>query len=197
MEKQNTPEEEVILTDSEKKQIETYDGDNTFLKSLSDKFKEYGTLSPRQVLAFRNQGTKKPSLDKCPNTGLNTKQKCKFQEKQNVRDVTISSIREKALCMSDEKNNQYAWVPSKALQVEEYFIEETGETGFGLKLQDWFTRNEGFWKESVPYQSPPIKEEVVEEETMQVFDDRDGSPTIRDIHQPSSQEKNEEDELPF
>lgn len=192
MEEQNTPEE-VILTDSEKKQLENYDGDNTFLKSLSDKYKEYAKLTPRQVLAFRNQGTKKPSLDKCPNTGLNTKQKCKFQEKENVRDVIITSIREKALCMSDEENNQYAWVPSKALKVEEYFIEETGDSGFGLKLQDWFTRNEGFWKESVPYQpTNKIKEEIKEEPIVK----HDGI-TYNPENQNSTQEKNEEDELPF
>lgn len=152
MEENNTPTQ-VVLTDEEKQQLEEYKGDNSFLKSLSEKYKEYGKLTERQILAFRNQGTKKPSLDKCPNTSLELKQECLFSEADKVRKVKITSIREKALCMFDEVNNQYAWVPSKALIIDEYFDEETGEPNQGIKLQEWFTRNDDFWKESRPIQS--------------------------------------------
>ena len=189
METENTPKE-VILTDAEQKQLEEYKGDNTFLKSLSEKYKEYGKLTERQILAFRNQGTKKPSLDKCPNTSLELKQECLFSEAGKVRKVKITSIREKALCMFDETNNQYAWVPSKALLVEEYYDENTGEPKQGLKLQDWFTRNDDFWKESRPMQSSSPKTEPVQasgSETSSV----EVTPEI------SSDETAEDDGLPF
>lgn len=92
--------------------------------------------------------------------------------------------------MFDETNNQYAWVPSKALLVEEYYDENTGEPKQGLKLQDWFTRNDDFWKESRPMQSSSPKTEPVQasgSETSSV----EVTPEI------SSDENAEDDGLPF
>ena len=49
--------------------------------------------------------------------------------------------------MFDETNNQYAWVPSKALLVEEYYDENTGEVKYTTKTprfeKDNFNLNYG------------------------------------------------------
>ena len=42
MENNTPPQQELTLTDQEKRQLENYKGENEFLKSLSEKFCEYG-----------------------------------------------------------------------------------------------------------------------------------------------------------
>ena len=126
METENAPQE-VVLTDTEQKQLEEYKGDNSFLKSLSEKYKEYGKLTERQILAFRNQ---------------------------------------------------------------EYYDENTGEPKQGLKLQDWFTRNDDFWKESRPMQSSSPKPEPVQAPDSQTS-------SVEVTPEISSDENAEDDGLPF
>ena len=188
----NTPEEttqkEFDLTEQEKKQLEEYKGDNSFIQSISEKYKEYGKLTPKQVVAFRNQGDKKPSLSECPNTKVKLHQECIFIDAKSSegetkqRKIKITVIRQKALCMLDEQNNQYAWVPSKAVRVETGFSETSDDVieETGLFLQDWFTRNDDFWKESKPY-TPPVKEEPK------------ATPDNNNLYL----DENEDDDLPF
>ena len=161
MEEQNTPQQDVVLTDNEKQQLESYEGNNSFIKSLSEKFKEYGKLTPRQILAFRNQGKDKVSIEKCTHTGLILNQVCPFKDRDRTIKVCIKTIREKAIKMEEVNTENYAWVPSKALVVEDYFDNSTGEEGQGISLAGWFTRKDDFWKENQPY-TPPVKEEPKE-----------------------------------
>ena len=196
----NTPEEttqeektqkEFELTEQEQKQLEEYKGENAFLQSISEKYKEYGKLTPKQVVAFRNQGDKKPSLSECPNTKVKLHQECIFIDKSEgpgkQRNIKITVIRQKALCMFDEKNNQYAWVPSKAVRVETGFTETSDDVveETALFLQEWFTRNDDFWKESKPLNSE--KQEVKEEKKEESNQDLPELPP----------EDNEDDGLPF
>ena len=60
--------------------------------------------------------------------------------------------------MEEVNTENYAWVPSKALVVEDYFDNSTGEEGQGISLAGWFTRKDDFWKENQPY-TPPVKQE--------------------------------------
>jgi hypothetical protein len=197
----NTPEEttqkEFDLTEQEKKQLEEYKGDNSFIQSISEKYKEYGKLTPKQVVAFRNQGDKKPSLSECPNTKVKLHQECVFVDSKSSegeskqRKIKITVIRQKALCMFDEINNQYAWVPSKAVRVETGFTETSDDVveETGLFLQDWFTRNDDFWKESKPF-TPKKAVEPEEKIESQIEVEHQDLPELTD-------EDNEDDGLPF
>ena len=201
METPHTPEEktqkEFDLTEQEKKQLEEYKGDNSFIQSISEKYKEYGKLTPKQVVAFRNQGDKKPSLSECPNTKVKLHQECIFVDAKSKegetkqRKIKITVIRQKALCMLDEKNNQYAWVPSKAVRVETGFSETSDDVveETGLFLQDWFTRNDDFWKESKPF-VPKKAVEPEEKIESQIEVEHQNLPELTD-------EDNEDDGLPF
>ena len=191
-----TPEttpKEFELTEQEQKQLEEYKGDNSFIQSISEKYKEYGKLTPKQVVAFRNQGDKKPSLSECPNTKVKLHQECVFIDSKSEgkqRKVKITVIRQKALCMFDETNNQYAWVPSKAVKVEKGFTETSDDVieETGLFLQDWFTRNDDFWKESKPFTpKKSVESEVKSESPVQVEN--------KDL--PELSDNDEDDELPF
>ena len=162
----NTPD--LNLTDQEKHQLENYKGENEFIKSLSEKYKEYGKLTEKQLNAFRNQETKKPSLQRCPHTDLHLKQIAVFVENEKSSKIVINAIREKALCIFDEANNRFAWMPSKAVKVENQINSEFAEDGEDIdvmSLKSWFTPDKEFWKISKPIQAkletatPPIKEE--------------------------------------
>ena len=197
----NTPEEttqkEFDLTEQEKKQLEEYKGDNSFIQSISEKYKEYGKLTPKQVVAFRNQGDKKPSLSECPNTKVKLHQECIFVDSKSSegegqqRKIKITVIRQKALCMLDEQNNQYAWVPSKAVRVETGFSETSDDVieETGLFLQDWFTRNDDFWKESKPF-TPNKAEESKDNIESNIEVNHKNLSELTD-------DNNEDDELPF
>jgi len=191
-----TTQQEFVLTEQEKTQLEEYKGDNSFIQSISEKYKEYGKLTPKQVVAFRNQGDKKPSLSECPNTQVKLHQECVFIDSKpnsgegKQRKVKITVIRQKALCMFDEANNQYAWVPSKAVRVEKGFTETSDDVveETGLFLQEWFTRNDDFWKESKPYTpNKSVESEVKSEPSIEI--QNDDLPEISD--------NEEDDELPF
>jgi hypothetical protein len=195
-----TPEttpKEFELTEQEKTKLEEYKGDNSFIQSISEKYKEYGKLTPKQVVAFRNQGDKKPSLSECPNTKIKLHQECIFidsksnTEEGKQRKVKITVIRQKALCMFDETNNQYAWVPSKAVRLETGFTETSDDVveETALFLQDWFTRNDDFWKESKPF-VPKKAVEPEEKIESQIEVDHQDLPELQD-------DDNEDDGLPF
>ena len=93
--------------------------------------------------------------------------------------------------MLDEQNNQYAWVPSKAVRVETGFTETSDDVveETGLFLQDWFTRNDDFWKESKPF-TPKKAVEPEEKIESQIEVEHQDLPELTD-------EDNEDDGLPF
>ncbi len=76
--------------------------------------------------------------------------------------VIVNSIREKAICISDEDNNVYAWMPSSAVHIEIDINVDTGDELSIITLKSWFTRDDDFWKQSKPFE-PNNKEEVKEE----------------------------------
>lgn len=162
METENTPKQ-IELTDQEKKYLENYNEENPFLKSLSDNYKERGSLTEKQILALRKDADKeKNRLNRCPNTNLNLKQTCAFVD-QNFNEkklVIVNAIRPKALCITDNENNVYAWMPSKAVEVREE-MDESNEIISVLTLKSWFDRSDDFWKQSKPLEKP-IQEETPE-----------------------------------
>tara|TARA_R100000908_G_C3742024_1_gene138298 strand:- start:326 stop:901 length:576 start_codon:yes stop_codon:yes gene_type:complete len=162
METENTPKT-IELTEQEKKYLENYNEENPFLKSLSDNYKEKGSLTEKQILALRKDADKeKNRLNRCPNTNLNLKQTCAFVD-QNFNEkklVIVNAIRPKALCITDNDNNVYAWMPSKAVEVREE-MDESDEIISVLTLKSWFDRSDDFWKQSKPLEKP-IQEETPE-----------------------------------
>jgi hypothetical protein len=157
----NTP----TLTEEEKKYLESYKEENPFLKSLSDFYKERAMLSEKQILALRKESeSHKKKISHCPTTGLMLKELCKFCDKDYNEDkmVIVNSIREKAICISDEDNNVYAWMPSSAVHIEIDINVDTGDELSIITLKSWFTRDDDFWKQSKPFE-PNNKEEVKEE----------------------------------
>lgn len=176
METKNTPKEDtpkentnqIVLTDEEKKELEEYRGDNPFMKSISAMYLKYGTLSEKQVKAFRktlDPPEKKENLEVCPVTKLKLNQSCVFKEgEEKFQPITIKVIRPKALCMEKEDKSQIAWTPNKALHIEHEFHQspdgEVDEYAI-LSLKDWFTKDEKFWKDS--YKSEKKEESPVVE----------------------------------
>ena len=161
MENNTPPQQELTLTDQEKRQLENYKGENEFLKSLSEKFCEYGKLTDRQINAFRKQETKKENLQVCPNTDLKLKQTAVFLEGEKYSHIVVNAIRQKAICVFDEGNNRFAWMPSKAVSVENQINSKYSQDGSDvdvLSLKSWFTPDKEFWKVS-----KPIEKEVQQE----------------------------------
>ena len=170
---QNTKTEETVnentLTEKEKEYLENYKEENSFIKSLSDGYKEFGRLSEKQLLAFRKtQEETKDKLTKCPHTNLEYHQICKFTDKkfQEHSTIKIVSVRPKAMCFLDETNSKFAWVPSKAVNSEEIIDAQTDEKMMEITLKDWFTRDDGFWKESVPYEKKVKPQEQTNTESV-------------------------------
>ena len=202
MKEENTPQEQVqdnVLTEQEKSYLEKYDGENTFLKSLSDNYKDRGNLSEKQILALRkSQEEKVNRLSRCPHTDLNYNQVCKFTDKkfQDNCNVKIVSIRPKALCLLDEEKNRKAWVPSKAVNKEVIVDANSGDEIIEITLAEWFTRDDGFWRENTPYtpRELPKEEKVKPEEksnTESVKED------FNDQVEAMYNEPDEDDGLPF
>ena len=184
--------QENVLTDNEKKQLEEYKGENSFIKSLSDGYKEHGRLSEKQLNAFRKFNEDEvEKLIRCPHTDLELKQKCRFTDKkfEDLCNVIVNSIRPKALCLSDIDNNRYAWMPSKAVNAETIIDTDSGYDIMELTLKEWFTRDDGFWKESKPF----VKKEKPEEKsnTEDVKDDFDKQ--VEEMYK----EPDTDDGLPF
>jgi hypothetical protein len=202
MENPNTPKEEVvennILTDNEKNYLENYKGENNFLKSLSDNYKEKSTLSEKQILALRkSQEEESNRLSRCPHTDLDYNQVCRFSDKrfEDSCDVKIVSIRPKALCLLDEKKNRKAWVPSKALNKELIIDNDSGEELIEITLKEWFTRDDGFWKENVPYTPKSNSDEKVKPEQQTNIESvkDDFKEQVEEMYK----EEDEDDGLPF
>ena len=199
MENENTPQEQVVqdnvLTEKEKHYLENYNGENTFLKSLSDNYKDKGNLTEKQILALRkSQEESTNRLSRCPHTELDYHQVCKFSDKRfdEFCEIKIVSIRPKALCLLDEKNNRKAWVPSKAIKKQVIIEANTNEEMIEVSLEDWFTRDDGFWRENTPY-VPRDKEQIKPQEksnTESVKDDFDAQ--VQAMY-----DEPEDDGLPF
>jgi hypothetical protein len=178
-----------ILTDQEKKYLGSYNEQNPFLKSLSDFYKERAMLSEKQILALRKeQKNDTNKFSRCPNTGLNKGQTCLFVDisyKEN-KNVIVNAIRERAICISDEENNTYSWMPSSAINLETRVDTETGEEIYTITLKSWFTRDDDFWKQSKPF-VPNTKKEVekIDEESPYTFEtDKE----VEDIEEKERQE---------
>lgn len=200
MKTENTPQEQVVqdnvLTEKEKHYLENYKEENSFLKSLSDNYKEKGSLSEKQILALRkSQEEKSNRLSRCPNTELDYNQVCRFTDQRFNEncDVKIVSIRPKALCLLDEKNNRKAWVPSKAIKKQVIIDAKTNEEMIEVSLEDWFTRDDGFWRENTPYVPQDKKEAVKPEE-------KSNTESVKDDFEQAVDElynEPEDDGLPF
>jgi len=148
-------EEKVFLTVEEKEHLEDYKGENPFLKSLSEKYCEYGDLTQRQIIAYRN--TNKPKseeLEKCLITGLKINQICNFIHPTSIKlisqdpdfNIVITKIRPKALCINVFGGNHYAWIPAKAIIVSGSVDVNTDEETTSINLENWFTVTDEFWK---------------------------------------------------
>lgn len=168
MEKENTPNQ-IQLTTQEKEYLENYKEENPFLKSLSDNYKEKGDLTEKQILALRKDADKeKNRLNRCPNTNLNLKQTCAFvdQNFNESKSVIINAIRPKAICITDNTNNVYAWMPSKAVAVSEE-TDESNEVISVITLKSWFDRSDDFWKQSKPLEKSETTEPTISEKIQQ------------------------------
>ena len=174
METKNTPTEKtkVLLTDEEKKSLEDYRGENPFIKSISAMYLKYGTLSEKQLSAFRKtlkNPDKKENLEECTTTKLKLKEMCVFKEnKDSYESVRVKVIREKALCIESEDTTRTAWIPNKAISID-YEYEETESADVDeiaiLSLKDWFTKKEDYWKtqQNLENESKTHKEEPIVE----------------------------------
>jgi hypothetical protein len=203
----------LTLTEQEKKYLENYKEENPFLKSLSDFYKERAMLSEKQILALRKESDNhKKKLSHCTTTGLMLKEICKFYDKEYKEEklVVINSVREKAICISDEENNVYAWMPSSAIDKVIDFNAETGDEMSIITLKSWFTRDDDFWKQSKPFVPNETKESQIQDATeliedvmqeskiefLEIGDPRIPTPNIEENSEENSEEKSEE-ELPF
>lgn len=156
------------LTEEEKKYLESYNEENPFLKSLSDFYKERAMLSEKQILALRKESDNhKKKLTHCKTTGLMLKEVCKFYDKSYKEDriVVVNSIRDKAICISDEENNVYAWMPSSAIHCQVDIDIKTEDEMSIITLKSWFTRDDDFWKQSKPFVPNETKDSNVDEAT--------------------------------
>jgi len=198
---ENTP----TLTDEEKKYLESYNEENPFLKSLSDFYKERAMLSEKQILALRKESDNhKKKLSHCKTTGLMLKEVCKFYDTNYKEEkvVIVNSIRDKAICISDEENNVYAWMPSSAIHCIVEINEETEEEMSNITLKSWFTRDDDFWKQSKPFAPKETKESHIKDAT-ELIEDVMGESNIEvlnigDPRIPTPNiEENSEEELPF
>jgi len=196
----NTP----TLTEEEKKYLESYKEENPFLKSLSDFYKERAMLSEKQILALRKESDNhKKKLTHCKTTGLMLKEVCKFYDKSynEERLVVVNSIRDKAICISDEENNVYAWMPSSAIECQVDIDVNTENEMSIISLKSWFTRDDDFWKQSKPFVPKETNDSNVEEVTELIEDVIKESNIeeleIGDSRIPTTNEENKEEELPF
>ena len=161
----NTPQ----LTDQEKKYLEEYNEENPFLKSLSDFYKERTLLTEKQILALRKELNKdKKKLNRCQTTSLNLHQECYFQDDSYKEDkkIKVTAIREKAICVADDENNLYAWMPSSAIDLEKSIDNNTGDETPIIKLKGWFTRDDDFWKQSKPFEPKKKEEHIIEDDVV-------------------------------
>ena len=139
MEKQNTPTTPNLqLTNKEKEYLENYKEENPFLKSLSDNYKEKGSLSEKQILALRKDAdSEKNKLNRCPNTNLNLKQTCAFVDQEFNENKM-------AVAVSEEMN-------------------ESDEPISIISLKSWFDRSDDFWKQSKPLEQSEKTEPTISE----------------------------------
>ena len=207
----NTPS----LTEQEKKYLENYKEENPFLKSLSDFYKERAMLSEKQIIALRKeQDNHRIKLQHCQTTGLMLKEICKFYDKEfnENKTVIVKSVREKAICISDEENNLYAWMPSSAISKEVDINIETEEEISIITLKSWFTRDDDFWKQSKPFVPNETKSQIEEatefiEDVLndsnkitafeEGLDHKGENMEIGDPRIPTPNEENNDKELPF
>ena len=76
--------------------------------------------------------------------------------------VVINAIRPKAICITDNTNNLYAWMPSKAVAVTEE-LDESDEPISIISLKSWFDRSDDFWKQSKPLEQSEKTEPTISE----------------------------------
>ena len=154
---------------------------------------------------MRNQETRKENLERCPNTDLHLKQTAVFLEDNKPSNVVVNAIRPKAICLFDENNNRFAWMPSKAVKVENQINSEYSQDGTDvdvLTLKSWFQSDKEFWKVSKPIgekkvekteeieENPPAQQKVEFEKAV----DNLYSEPETDI---DTNKTNDADELPF
>ena len=192
------------LTEEEKKYLESYKEENQFIKSLSDFYKERAMLSEKQIIALRKAKDKhNQKLNHCKTTGLMLKEVCKFYDKSYNEDkiVVVNSIRDKSICISDEENNVYAWMPISAIDSQVDIDINTEEEISIITLKSWFTRDDDFWKQSKPF-VPKEKNDSNVEEVTELIEDVIKESNIQELEIgdsriPTPNEENKEEELPF
>lgn len=164
-----------LLNDEEKEFLEKYDKENPFLKSLSNQYKERGTLSEKQIIHLRKETQQDRKIHtRCEILHLSLNQECIFEDKdyKENKKVVVSKISEKAIQIEDKENQIFAWMPKAGVEVTNKLNELGGnntpvlldETPV-LSLKSWFTRDGDFWKQNKPFQ--PIEKEEPEEELVQ------------------------------
>ena len=161
----NTPQ----LTDQEKQYLENYDEGNPFIQSLAENYKEKASLTEKQILALRKDRDKeKNRLNHCPTTNLTLKEECFFQDEAYKEDkkVVITAIRPKAICIADDVNQMYAWMPSSAIDLQKAVDSNTGDETSVITLKGWFTRDDDFWKQSKPFNPKPKEEHIIEDDVV-------------------------------
>lgn len=164
-----------LLNDEEKEFLEKYDKENPFLKSLSNQYKERGTLSEKQIIHLRKETQQDRKIHtRCEILHLSLNQECIFEDKdyKENKKVFVSKISEKAIQIEDKENQIFAWMPKAGVEVTNKLNDLGGnntpvlldETPV-LTLKSWFTRDGDFWKQNKPFQ--PIEKEESEEELVQ------------------------------
>ena len=137
--------EKLILTEQEKETLQNYDGENTFLKALSERLSDTGELTENQISAYRKTTDR---LTRCPNTKLALNELCEFVDDELLRSVKVADIRERAIKIICCNTNEEAWIPSKAVSVELVINSNDNTEMNTLTLKSWFDKNETFWKPS-------------------------------------------------
>lgn len=191
------------ITEQEKDFLEKYDNENPFLKSLSDFYKERGSISEKQILALRKETQKdRTEYSHCEVLHLTQKQECVFHDKiyKEHKKVIIRQIRNKAIELLDEKNNVYAWMPKSAVEVEVEIDKETGEETSVLYLKTWFTRDDDFWKQNKPFASNQ-KQSEENKEDKRLIEEKANALMDLDVNEEDFSDEietyEEDDKLPF
>ena len=199
----NTP----LLNDEKKNFLENYDKENPFLKSLSNQYKERGTLSEKQIIHLRKETQQDKKIHtRCEVLHLSLNQECVFEDKSynENKNVFVSKISEKAIQIEDKENNMYAWMPKAGVQVNTKLDDSEGGNNTPvlikevsiLTLKSWFTRDEDFWKQKKP--SPEL---IVEEQANSLVEEQANALMDLDIQDEDFTDEmtsyEEDDKLPF
>ena len=189
----------IALSEKEKDYLLNYEGDNPFIKSLQQGLNKYNSLTDPQVNALRNHIHDQENKGDTPNevcetTGLELDEECMFFEEDKKLRIKIKVVRPKAICMlhtSDEEGDFIAWVPKKALDIEN--LDVAGTSVKLLKLASWFDKDTDFWKADQKPQKDMRQEEKMQEAIQESEDVKKDNPdTLLDDEMVEREEKEQE-----